>query len=87
MCAPIPSGTWRPRRPIPKVVTRKIIKQQIQHAKLICNNFEDSFECISAWEHVQDLEDRLNAIEDMAAIADLDEWATFDELKDREYDL
>jgi hypothetical protein len=81
------SGTQRPPRPVPKFVNRKIIKNEIQHAKLICKNYEDSFECKAAWEYVQDLEDRLNAVEDAVRYMELDEWTPHPEIKDREYDL
>ena len=74
-----------PPRPVPKFVNRKIIKNEIQHAKMICHNFEDSFECKAAWEYVQDLEDRLNTIED--SLRYMDDWNPHPEIKDREYDL
>jgi hypothetical protein len=55
---------------------------------MICTNFEDSFECSAAWEHVQELENRLNAIEDALRYFELDDWATPEsELEIREYDL
>lgn len=82
----LPSGTKRPPRPIPKVLNRKMLKRQVEHARLICTNFEDSFECSAAWEHVQELENRLNQIEDALKYMELDEWAHPD-LKNREYDL
>lgn len=78
-----PSGTKRPPRPLPKIITRNTVKKQIEHAHMICKNFEDTFECIAAWEHVQELETRLNDIEDAVRYMELDEWAVFD----REYDL
>jgi hypothetical protein len=64
-----------------------MIKNEIQHAKLICKNYEDSFECKAAWEYVQDLEDRLNAVEDAVRYMELDDWTPHPEIKDREYDL
>jgi hypothetical protein len=54
---------------------------------MICKNFEDSFECKAAWEYVQELEDRLNTIEDAVRYMDMYDWCWKDELKDREYDL
>ena len=50
---------------------------------MICKDFEDTFECAAAWEHVQELETRLNDTEDAVRYMELDEWAVFD----REYDL
>jgi len=84
----LPSGTQRPPRPVPKFVNRKLIRNEIQHAKMICENYEDSFECKAAWEYVQQLEDRLNFIEDSIKYMDLDDWTPPPpELKNREYDL
>lgn len=81
------SGTQRQPRPVPKFVNRKIIKNEIQHAKMICHNYENGFECKAAWEYVQDLEDRLNTIEDAVRYMELDDWNPHPEIKDREYDL
>ena len=82
------SGTKRPPRPLPKIVTRKTVKQQIHLAKLMCENYEDSYECKAAWEHVQELEDHLNKIEDAVKYMEFDDWVTYaSEMKDREYDL
>jgi len=84
----LPSGTKRPPRPLPKIINKKTLKQQVEHARMICTNFEDSFECSAAWEHVQELENRLNAIEDALRYFELDDWATPEsELEIREYDL
>lgn len=79
----LPSGTKRPPRPLPKIVNKNTVKKQIEHARMICKNFEDSFECSAAWEHVQELESRLNAIEDALTYMELDEWP----VSDKEYDL
>jgi CP12 domain len=84
----LPSGTKRPPRPIPKIITRKTIKEQIHLAKLVCKNFEDSYECAAAWEHVQELENRLNAIEDALKYMELEDWLVPEsDVKNREYDL
>ena len=34
---------------------RRRMKQQIQHAQLVCPNFEDTIECRLAWEEVEEL--------------------------------
>ena len=84
----LPSGTKRPPRPLPKIVTRQTVKKQIHIAKLMCENYEDSYECKAAWEHVQELEDHLNKIEDAIKYLEFDDWVTYaSEMKDREYDL
>ena len=84
----LPSGTKRPPRPLPKIITRRTIKEQIHMAKLVCENYEDSYECKAAWEHVQELEDHLNKIEDAVKYLEFDDWVTYaSETKDREYDL
>ncbi len=86
----LPSGTKRPPRPLPKIVTRKTVKQQIHLAKLICENYEDSYECKAAWEHVQELENHLNKVEDAVKFMEFedDEYFTNETgIKDREYDL
>jgi CP12 domain len=84
----LPSGTKRPKRQLPKIINKKTIKTQIEHARMICTNFEDSFECSAAWEHVQELEDRLNQIEDALKYMELEEWVVPEsDVKNREYDL
>jgi hypothetical protein len=57
-------------------------------AKLMCENYEDSYECKAAWEHVQELEDHLNKVEDAVKYMEFDDWIAADsDIKDREYDL
>lgn len=82
------SGTKRPPRPLPKIVNRQTVNKQIQLAHLVCENYEDSYECTAAWEHVQELENRLNAIEDALRYFELDDWLIpVSDVKNREYDL
>jgi hypothetical protein len=44
-----------PPPPVQKVVLRARIKRAINHAMLICPNFEDTVECKLAWEEVEEL--------------------------------
>ena len=39
---------------------RRKLKRAIQHAQLICPNFEDTIECRQAWDEVTDYEKVLN---------------------------
>jgi hypothetical protein len=56
------------------------IKRAIQHAKNICYNFEDTPECRSAWEQVEELSSEL------ARQAD-ERSAWQDEASGKEYDV
>lgn len=52
------------------------LKRAIEHARLICINFEDTKECAIAWDQVEELS---------AAKHDSDVWP--DDRSTREYDL
>ena len=46
---------------VPRCVEiRRRMKRQIQHAQLICPNFEDTIECRLAWEEVEELSKALD---------------------------
>lgn len=70
------------RRPAPSrtQVRPAEIKRAIQHAKNICYNFEDTPECRSAWEQVEELSSEL------ARQAD-ERSAWQDEASGKEYDV
>jgi len=56
------------------------VKQAIQHAKNICYNFEDTPECRSAWEQVEELSSELARQADERSL-----WQ--DEAPGKEYDV
>jgi hypothetical protein len=72
-------------RPTPKksVKIAKQLKQAIEHASLICVNYEDTKECGVAWDQVEELSAALNDVIMKAPKEEV--W--FDEISKREYDL
>jgi len=76
--------TAQPYKPKPKTIVRqRHVKEAIQHARLLCQNFEDTVECKLAWEKVEELSAALN---DQAKLLK-EEDQRFSELEDRIYDL
>lgn len=72
-------------RPIPKVVLQTRIKRAINHAMLICPNFEDTIECKLAWDVVEDLS---HADRKMVPTKNQEEeMCEIDPLACREYDV
>jgi hypothetical protein len=65
------------------VVRQRQVKEAIQHARLLCQNFEDTVECKLAWEKVEELSAALN---DQAKLL-AEEDQRFSELEERIYDL
>jgi hypothetical protein len=76
--------TAQPFKPKPKTIVRpRHIKESIQQARLLCQNFEDTVECKLAWEKVEELSAALN---DQKKLLE-EEAERFSELEERIYDL
>jgi len=76
-------------RPLPlpsrRVQIRRKLKQAIDHAQILCPNFEDSIECRIAWDTVNELTRALHKqrpVEPSYEVRDQDE-----ELSQRIYDM
>jgi hypothetical protein len=68
----------------PKTIVRpRHVKESIQHARLLCQNFEDTVECKLAWEKVEELSAALN---DQKKLLE-EEARRFSEYEERIYDL
>jgi hypothetical protein len=74
--------TAQPFKPKPKktIVRQRHVNEAIQHARLLCQNFEDTVECKLAWEKVEELSATLNDQK-------LEDTKRFSEYEDRIYDL
>lgn len=72
-------------RPFPKktIVRPRHVKESIQHARLLCQNFEDTIECKLAWEKVEELSAALN---DQKKLLE-EEAERFSAAEERMYDL
>ena len=72
-------------RPLPKktIVRPRHIKESIQHARLLCHNYEDTIECKLAWEKVEELSAALN---DQKKLLE-EEAERFSAAEERMYDL
>lgn len=71
-------------KPKPKTVVRpRQIKEAVQHARLLCHNYEDTIECKLAWEKVEELSAALN---DQKKLSE-EEGQRFSEAEERMYDL
>ena len=47
--------TAQPFKPKSKTIVRqRHVKESIQHARLLCQNYEDTVECKLAWEKVEE---------------------------------
>jgi len=76
--------TAQPFKPKPKTIVRqRHIKESIQQARLLCQNFEDTVECKLAWEKVEELSAALN---DQKKLLE-EEAQRFSEYEERIYDL
>ena len=76
--------TAQPFKPKPKTIVRPMhVKESIQHARLLCQNFEDTVECKLAWEKVEELSAALN---DQKKLLE-EEAQRFSEYEERIYDL
>lgn len=45
----------RPRKAVRHILTPRDVRREIDHAKLICYNFEDTPECRVAWDQVEEI--------------------------------
>jgi lipid II:glycine glycyltransferase (peptidoglycan interpeptide bridge formation enzyme) len=76
--------TAQPFKPKPKTIVRpRHVKESIQHARLLCQNYEDTVECKLAWEKVEELSAALN---DQKKLLE-EEAQRFSEYEERIYDL
>ena len=79
LARPVPIfATAQPQRPKPKksVKIAKQLNQAIEHANLICANYEDTKECGVAWDQVEELSAALN---DARIVESRNEDVWFDE--------
>lgn len=74
-------------QPKPSRVSKRQIKQAIDHAMLLCRNFEDTVECRLAWELAEDLTHAFHEQEKNLALAVRDEQCFDDPRACREYDV
>jgi hypothetical protein len=79
------SAASQPKR-APRV-TKRQIKQAVDHAMLLCHNFEDTIECRQAWELAEELSHAYRAQEDALKYAVQDEECFDDPRACREYDV
>jgi hypothetical protein len=70
--------------PKPKV-TRHHVKRAVDHAMLLCRNFEDTVECRLAWDEVEDLSRALARTQKV--IPKNEEVCADDPLACREYEI
>ena len=74
----------------PKSIPRKkALEKAIQHAEMICANFEDTMECRVAWGVVEEMSaaeaDIKRRQKEILDLVKEDEW--WEELSEREYDM
>jgi hypothetical protein len=76
----------QPQRPKPNKSAKisKQLNKAIEHANLICTNYEDTKECGVAWDQVEELSAALN---DALMAAPKEEEVWFDDISKREYDV
>jgi hypothetical protein len=79
------SSVSQPRR-TPRV-TKRQIKQAVDHAMLLCHNFEDTLECRHAWELAEELTHAYHAQQENIRQAIRDEECFDDPRAHREYDV
>lgn len=74
-------------RPRPTKVSKNQIKQAVDHATLLCQNFENTIECLSAWEVAEELTYAYYAQQENLKQAVRDEECFEDPRACREYDV
>jgi hypothetical protein len=78
-------ASWIPYSPQPKRIRKHHVKSAVEHAKLICKDYEKSNECKAAWDYADDMEKAWRKQEDRdKKVAELI-W--FSDLENREYDV
>lgn len=81
----IVSASWIPYGPVPKRIRKYQVKQAVEHAKLICKDYERSNECKVAWSHADELEKAWRKQDERdRQVAELI-W--FSDIENREYDV
>ena len=70
----------------------KDVEQAIQHAQLLCYNFEDTPACKVAWDRVEELSSEMarqreESLRIKALAEELEEFCAADPLECREYDV
>lgn len=85
---PVRATALPPPAPKPKksIQIAKKLKKAIEHASLICVNYEDTKECGIAWDQVEELSAALNDAIVSGALEE-PELIWFDEASTREYDV
>jgi CRISPR/Cas system-associated protein Csm6 len=78
----------QPKGPKP-FARKKALEKAIQHAEMICANFEDTAECRVAWGVVEEMSaaeaDIKRRQKEILDLVKEDEW--WEELSEREYDM
>jgi hypothetical protein len=81
-----------PRPPKRTKLRHKDVEQAIQHAQLLCYNFEDTPACKVAWDRVEELSSEMarqreESLRIKALTEELEEFCAADPLECREYDV
>lgn len=87
--APLVFCTAKPQRPRQKArLTPRDVHRAIEHAKLICYNFEDTPACHSAWDQVEEISSALaRQMEQRLVQKSLDEMCIEDPAACKEFDM
>ena len=78
----------QPRNSGRRVLTPRDVRRAIDHAKLICYNFEDTPACRNAWDQVEEISSALaRQVEARLVQKAVDEMCLEDETACKEFDL
>lgn len=78
-------------RPLPQIfILERKLRENINHAKLICKNHEDTVECKLAWDRVEDVQKGLRKTREKEKALEkeraLKEWCEDDPIACRDYE-
>ena len=77
-----------PRNSVRRRLTPRDVRRAIEHAQLICYNYEDTAACRSAWDQVEELSSALaHQMEQRLVQKSLDEMCIEDPTACKEFDL
>ena len=78
----------QPRNSVRRRLTPRDVHRAIEHAQLICYNYEDTAACRSAWDQVEELSSALaRQMEQRLVQKSLDEMCIEDPASCKEFDL
>ena len=78
----------QPRKSVNQRLTPRDVRRAIDHAKLICYNFEDTPACRNAWDQVEEISGALaRQVEARLAQKAIDEMCLEDANSCKEFDL